>query len=431
MGDCIAKQFELSVIDNSVDGILGVRFVDIVSGFSFCVYSCYLSPENSPWGRNATQFYAHLMSQLYINSDVNVTFICGDFNSRIGTANDININIENLPDRQNVDDTKTGHCVSFLEFIKDTNMCVLNGRLTPEYDNFTSVSTRGRAVVDYIMVPHECYARCQSMHIDLMSSLIARFYLVDLITATSRPSDHSILTCVFETRCYSHTNDNTHSAQDTIKIKLRKKYDFHAPKAVRMSYNTWKLQFSDMTNAIDNFDNQGIIDLDDVYQKLCNIIVTEMDMCLESRNVGSNSHMGRRRNHKPYWSEELTEFWNDMRETERDYLTCHTSREQINVLRRAFIYPQKTFDKKLKQAERAYNRLEIHSIDTLNKSNPKAFWNYVNSLGPRKNSQIPLTVLVNDVPVDDLTSVLEVWRDEFHKLYTKSDDADDNSVGYL
>ena len=56
-------------------------------------------------------------------------------------------------------------------------------------------------------------------------------------------------------------------------------------------------------------------------------------MCLESRNVGSNSHMGRRRNHKPYWSEELTEFWNDMRETERDYLTCHTSREQINVLR--------------------------------------------------------------------------------------------------
>ena len=55
----------------------------------------------------------------------------------------------------------------------------------------------------------------------------------------------------------------------------------------------------------------------------------------------------------------------------------------------------------------------------------------MNSLGPRENSQIPLTVLVNDVPVDDLTSVLEVWRDEFHKLYTKSDDAVDKSVGYL
>ena len=146
------------------------------------------------------------------HSSLSTALVCGDFNSRIGTENDININIENLPERQTIDDIKTGHCVSFLEFIKDTNMCVLNGRLTPEYDNFTSVSTRGRAVVDYIMVPHECYARCQSMHVDLMSSLIARFNLVDLITATSRPPDHSILTCVFETRCYSHTNDNTHSA---------------------------------------------------------------------------------------------------------------------------------------------------------------------------------------------------------------------------
>ena len=49
-----------------------------------------------------------------------------------------------------------------------------------------------------------------------------------------------------------------------------------------------------------------------------------------------------------------------MREKERDYLTCHTSREQINVLRRAFIYAQKTFDKKLKQAEMVYSRVEIH-----------------------------------------------------------------------
>ena len=93
----------------------------MVSLSVYTVYSCYLSPENSPWGRNATQFYAHLMYQLYINSDVNVTFICGDFNSRIGTENDININIENLPERQIIDDTKTGHCVSILEFIKDTN----------------------------------------------------------------------------------------------------------------------------------------------------------------------------------------------------------------------------------------------------------------------------------------------------------------------
>ena len=63
----------------------------------------------------------------------------------------------------------------------------------------------------YIMVPHECYTYtlCQSMHVDLMFSLITRFNVVDLITATSRPPDLFMLTCTFETRCYCHTNDNT------------------------------------------------------------------------------------------------------------------------------------------------------------------------------------------------------------------------------
>ena len=50
------------------------------------------------------QFYAHLMSQLYTNSDVDVTFIRGQFNSRIGADNDININIENLQKRQTTDE---------------------------------------------------------------------------------------------------------------------------------------------------------------------------------------------------------------------------------------------------------------------------------------------------------------------------------------
>ena len=34
-------------------------------------------------------------------------------------------------------------------------MCVLNGRITPEFDNFTSISTKGNAVVDYMWVPHD------------------------------------------------------------------------------------------------------------------------------------------------------------------------------------------------------------------------------------------------------------------------------------
>ena len=53
-------------IDKSFDGILGVRFTNKVSGYSFVVFSCCLLPENSPWGRDSTAYFGHLLSQLYV-----------------------------------------------------------------------------------------------------------------------------------------------------------------------------------------------------------------------------------------------------------------------------------------------------------------------------------------------------------------------------
>lgn len=44
-------------IDKTFDGILCLRFKHIVSQYSFMVISCYLSPETSPWGRNADLFF--------------------------------------------------------------------------------------------------------------------------------------------------------------------------------------------------------------------------------------------------------------------------------------------------------------------------------------------------------------------------------------
>ena len=35
-----------------------------------------------------------------------------------------------------------------------TQMCVVNGRFNPDKDNFTSISTKGSAVVDYFLTNH-------------------------------------------------------------------------------------------------------------------------------------------------------------------------------------------------------------------------------------------------------------------------------------
>jgi hypothetical protein len=62
------EEWEISVIEKSLDGILGVKFVHKNTYYDFKVFSCYLPPENSTRGRDDQKFYAHLLSQIYINS---------------------------------------------------------------------------------------------------------------------------------------------------------------------------------------------------------------------------------------------------------------------------------------------------------------------------------------------------------------------------
>lgn len=62
----------------------------------------------------------------------------------------------------------------FLIFLRDSKCCVLNGRINQENDNFTSISERGKAVVDYIITPHDCLESCVDFKVitskDLMDS---------------------------------------------------------------------------------------------------------------------------------------------------------------------------------------------------------------------------------------------------------------------
>ena len=38
-----------------------------------------------------------------------------------------------------------------IDFVRDMTLCIVNGRVSPEKDNYTSISKRGRSVVDYIL----------------------------------------------------------------------------------------------------------------------------------------------------------------------------------------------------------------------------------------------------------------------------------------
>ena len=58
------------------------------SNVKLAIVACYLPPENSDWGRNADDFYAHLISELYL-SDADYVIIGGDFNAKTGDLQDL------------------------------------------------------------------------------------------------------------------------------------------------------------------------------------------------------------------------------------------------------------------------------------------------------------------------------------------------------
>ena len=92
------------------------------------------------------------------------------------------------------------HGKALIDFLKCTNMCILNGRFG-EGDAFTSVSNKGLSVVDYCLVPIEYFSKFANFKVHSMLDIVQDH---DLHSIGNLP-DHSLLVWNFlmekETTC--------------------------------------------------------------------------------------------------------------------------------------------------------------------------------------------------------------------------------------
>ncbi len=92
--------YDVNTIDHCVEGIQIIQFKDKVLGFTFIVGKCYLAPYSFIYGNISTHFCAHLITQLYLNSEVDSIYFCGHYNANIGNLNDVvEDNDTNFPPR--------------------------------------------------------------------------------------------------------------------------------------------------------------------------------------------------------------------------------------------------------------------------------------------------------------------------------------------
>ena len=153
----LLKIFDISILDKSCEGILWVSFKDRKSNCCFNVCTCYLPPHGSSRYVDAEEFYDKLLANIYEYQHLGKFIICGDFNSRMGDMADFIEGVDTIQERNIIDYSKNMYGEFLCKFLVDSNCCILNGRqCTDTCDNdFTFVSTRGKSVVDYFIVPYE------------------------------------------------------------------------------------------------------------------------------------------------------------------------------------------------------------------------------------------------------------------------------------
>ena len=101
-----------------------VYLVSIYTYFVLQVYACYLPPEGYMWA-NSTQLFGHFAQLCYLVP----FFFCCVFNARTGCLKDCIDDIDNIPQRNVIDTNTNAYGKQFLDFLQESNMCILSGTL--------------------------------------------------------------------------------------------------------------------------------------------------------------------------------------------------------------------------------------------------------------------------------------------------------------
>ena len=171
-----------------------------IKQFGICV--CYLPPAGSSRGDQSQEFFDALKALVIDNYHLGEFLICGNFNAWCGTLEDTP-NVGEIPSRIPVDEVSNQLGKELIETMCALELCTLNGRFDQSKDNFTSVSCKGLAVVDYFMCPYS-----------FLSLFFQVYDILDIIKSKDSPidltiPDHRLLTAEFKQPQRSSKINNT------------------------------------------------------------------------------------------------------------------------------------------------------------------------------------------------------------------------------
>lgn len=407
----ILEDFYVSVLNNSYDGILWLEMKHKTDDIYLFPCVCYLPPENSSRYSDVNTFFDTLLQNVYEYQNKGLIFLCGDFNSRCSDNEDFIAGIDGIEHRHVVDFKSNAYGDYLIQFLIDSNMCMLNGR-NFIHNDFTSVTVKGCSVVDYCLVSHDALLSFIDFNVTHVSDILNRIG-VDSSVASNIP-DHSVLSWKIDVQVglCSHSLPETHSATSYDKFDLNDvRDDFLIGDDIKIRINTIIAELEQGMRAKS--------DLDIAYNAWCDIIKSEMYSKLKYKTIdpGVNS-VKRNKSRKPWWNDNLTELWQTLHEAERKWLKC-SNRAQKVELKHRYVYCRKIFDREVQRSKRSYLlKVQNDLLSDLN-CDQNQFWKRIGKTGiiSDRSKRIPMQVTLNDGSISsDVKIVLQKWQKEFSSL---------------
>ncbi|XP_052808975.1 uncharacterized protein LOC128237452 [Mya arenaria] len=293
-------------------------------------------------------------------------------------------------------------------------MCILNGR-NNAFNNFTSVSTKGMSVVDYCFVSHEKLPGFVQFNVIQVTDLINRSSIIATVASSALP-DHSLLVWdILLERDVYNTSVNYSYASSYTKFDVK-----NVPGDFMLDVETLYHVNNTISKHETGFQTQS--DIDGVYNDWCNIISHNMNSKLPSKVIKFGSNNKKRRPGKPWWSDTLTEVWNNVCIAEKAWLSC----ADIGIkktLKTVYIDKRKLFDRQVQRAKRLYwFTLQTQLLDECKVDSSK-FWKSVGKIGVNVTTSnvIPMEVVMPDGSIsNDVNTVLDKWKHDFSSLFNTS-----------
>jgi hypothetical protein len=394
----------------------------------------HLPPDSYFYGKDPESFFID-NSLVYSDlSDCDLIVAGGDLNARTREEPDFIFDIDGCTKpRYNPDPDKNNHGEHFLQFLKDNRALICNGRVTPEYNDFTYVCPRGRSVPDYMYCPADHLKYCTSVKVHRVSDVINEFKL----TVPYSLPDHSILKSEFDisslplgpapTGAGAGGPPGGAPGAPTVPAQCTKDKNRKNIRKINQDFlsspEIIKLIDDKITKLESLSHSQSQVDI--IYSEITSIFMDEINKLPDISDSKSKSARRSFRKSAPFWNQELRDLWDSRCECENLYLSykCQGAEQRPGkrALQHNYKLAQQCFDKRFRQLKREHEKKAFHELADLAEkatSDPTEMWKRLKALSDHKPSSIMMEIVREDGTISsDVAEILERWHKDFSQCF--------------